>query len=101
MKNFESWRQRKMSYFAHFDGEMHFHRCSDYTYGCVAHFLQSLLAYRVQHGSPQVNVTISEEFANAALSFLDEMKFGYIHPRSTSHKMLMLGEERGAKKLQN
>lgn len=89
MKDFNSWRQRKMSYYARFDCERHYHRCSDLSYSCVAEFLQQLIAYRINNGSGKVVVTITDEFADAALAFLDEMQFAYIHPRSTSHKFIM------------
>lgn len=94
MKKFDSWRLEKLQQFAPLACEMHYHRCSDYSYTCTAELLRSLLIRHVESGGASVCVHLSREVADAIFSFLNEMKFAYIHPRSTSHRFIMQAETR-------
>lgn len=80
--NFDSWRKAKM---ASLDKEpSHYHRVATATWLAVRAFLSTLLITRVEKQARRFSVTLSDDEANALLAFLDEMRFGYIHPRSTS-----------------
>lgn len=83
--NFDSWRKAKM---ASLDKEpSHYHRVATSTWLTVRAFLSTLLITRVEKQAHRFPVSLSDEEANALLTFLDEMRFGYIHPRSTSARM--------------
>lgn len=82
---FDSWRRAKM---ASLDKEpSHYHRVATSTWLTVRAFLTTLLITRVEKRTHRFSVTLTDDVANALLAFLDEMRFGYIHPRSTSSRM--------------
>lgn len=63
---------------------MHYHRCSDGVYFDVRAFLTALLHAGVTKCRHSVKVSLTADFLNSVLQFVDEMDISYIHPRSTS-----------------
>lgn len=88
--NFDQWRKAKM---ASLDKEpSHYHRVATITWLAVRAFLSTLLITRVEKRTHRFSVTLTDDVANALLAFLDEMQYGYIHPRSTSARIDFLAE---------
>lgn len=92
INNFESWRKAKQQHFSVPHTLMHYHRVSDVAWGDVANFLMFVLKVRVDTFSQQITFVLSDNLANSMLQFLDEMRFAYIHPRSTSARYDFLFE---------
>lgn len=63
---------------------MHYHRCSDAVYFDVRAFLTTLLHAGVTKCRRSVKISLTADFLNSVLQFVNEMDISYIHPRSTS-----------------
>lgn len=85
-KNFEKWRKAIVESYPT-QSEMHFHRCSDVNFLFVRDVLAQMLSKYVDEGQRKFIVTLSPEQIQIIFSFLDEMQFSYIHPRSTSARV--------------
>lgn len=94
--NFESWRKAKQSAFVAIAHDMHYHRCSDTAYRLITSLLQGLVNTWLNNGRSFVSVRFTEEQINVILEFLDEMEFAYIHPRSTSHRIHLMFQEKSS-----
>lgn len=92
--NFESWRKAKMERHANRASLMHYHRISDDVYRSVRNFIEHCLCRRVDKGKDRISVLLPEDIANTLMDFLDETKFAYIHPRSTSGRVEFFREAR-------
>lgn len=94
VSQFQRWRKSKEEKFANLN-DLHYFRVSKTTWSSVRTVLQSLLVARVNLGESFL-LTLPSERANDLLDFLEQMKWGYIHPRSTSHRVLMVREAQAA-----
>lgn len=62
----------------------HYHRVNTCLWLCVASLLQRLVVSSVAATGQEQPAVITRDDAQMLLDFLDEMEFGYIHPRRTS-----------------
>lgn len=83
--NFESWRKATMQRFET-NASKHFHRVEDGTFAIVRSFLIAIVNCRVTQKTNHLSFSVSDEFIDYLLSFLEEMESSYMHPRSDSAK---------------
>lgn len=88
--NFEQWRKAKMAFWT--EEPSHFHRVSTDTWLAVRKFLSCLLLTRIDSHSPHFSLYLDDITANALIDFINQMRWGYIHPRSTSARIDFLSE---------
>ena len=69
-------------------GLTHYHKVHDTVYMGVERLLRTLVVKYVE-GNRRVQVKMDADTAQCLYEFLDEMKWGYLHPRSTSARMLL------------
>lgn len=86
VKTFDSWRNAQMSRFAPFACTMRYHRIDADSASVIVQLLRSLLKARLSSGKNVVTLSLSDDVYDAFLLFLDEFRYAYIHPRSTSAK---------------
>ena len=84
---YETWRKQKQSLYD-CDGLTHYHRVSDSLLRDVSILLRSLLLHYVDAGTRPLTLCLSYDQANSIFLFLDEMQCAYLHPRSTSARMM-------------
>lgn len=85
--NFDAWRQSMMSRHQ-VAAEMHYHKVSDVNWHQVSHLLRTLCVRFVEGHHKPITLNLSSDLVESLLSFVDEMQFAYIHPRSSSAKFL-------------
>lgn len=85
--NFDAWRRSMMSQHQ-VEAEMHYHKVSDVNWHQVSHLLRTLCVRFVEGHHKPVTLNLSSDLVESLLSFVDEMQFAYIHPRSSSAKFL-------------
>lgn len=91
-EKFDPWRQRKMSSWLGRD-DMHFHRLSEECSSVVINLLQNAVRQRILASSDVITLKITPDDFALILDFLEQFRFAYIHPRSTSHRIEMLRSE--------
>ena len=69
-------------------GLTHFHKVHDLVYARVESLVRSIVVKYV-NGQRRVQINVNADLAQCLYDFIDEMKFGYMHPRSTSARMIM------------
>lgn len=85
--NFDAWRRSMMSQ-RQVAAEMHYHKVSDVNWHQVSHLLRTLCVRFVEGHHKPITLSLSLDMVETLLSFVDEMQFAYIHPRSSSAKFL-------------
>lgn len=91
LQNFDSWRKAKMASVIYND-VTHYFKLADGVYYGVSAFFRSLLSKRFNRVSRRVVLNLSDDDYQLFLDFLTQSQFGYIHPRSSSGRYLMVRE---------
>lgn len=87
-KVFEPWRQKKIKAFKSLKSA-HYFRVEDSVLRSIVSMCQNVISSRVQKGRHRVSVDVTDDLANDILAFVEQVKFAYIHPRSTSARYAM------------
>lgn len=87
-KVFEPWRQKKIKAFESLKSA-HYFRVEDSVLRSIVSMCQSVITSRVEKGRHKVLVNVNDDLANDILAFVEQVKFAYIHPRSTSARYAM------------
>lgn len=89
---YETWRKQKQSLYD--CGDLtHFHRVSDCLLRDVSNLLRYLLRHYVDAGTRPLTLCLDYNQANSIFLFLDEMQCAYLHPRSTSARIMYAASE--------
>lgn len=91
---FESWRTYRQASVANQCTMMHYYRLEDDSLRVVLRLLKAIVSQRVQKGRNSLYLSVSDDECNVILSLIEQVKFGYIHPRSTSARYSFLSETR-------
>lgn len=86
LQNFSEWRNATMQ--SAKSADMHYHLCDDGAWMDVSKFLRGFLQKRVNQGQNRFSIKLTDEFAEILLLFLTQMETAYMHPRSTSARIL-------------
>lgn len=89
---FETWRKQKQLVYD-CNGISHYHRVSDCLLRDVTNLLRSLLRHYLAAGARPLTLCLDYEQANSIFLFLDEMECAYLHPRSTSARIMYAASE--------
>ena len=88
MINFNSWRLAKMQAVSDACRSMHYFRIDDDCIDAITVLFQSILVDRINRGSAgEFAFHLSDGLAQCLFDFIEQVEFGYIHPRRTSAKM--------------
>lgn len=90
-KVFEPWRQKKIKAYESLKSA-HYFRVEDSVLRSIVSMCQSVITSRVEKGRREVLVNVNDDLANDILAFVEQVKFAYIHPRSTSARFAMQSE---------
>ena len=86
--NFDSWRMRQMQAVSDACRSMHYFRIDDDCIDAITQLFQSILIARVNRGAAgNVTFCLTDGLAQCMFDFIEQVQFGYIHPRRTSAKM--------------
>ena len=87
INKFEEWRKAKLSA-AECRTLAHYHKVEDCVLRDVFALVQGILIVRVEKGSRALTLRVSDSLANSLMMFLEQMRYAYMHPRSTSARFL-------------
>lgn len=87
-KVFEPWRQKKIKAFESLKSA-HYFRVEDSVLRSIISICQNVISSRVEKSRHEVLVNVKDDLTNEILAFVEQVKFAYIHPRSTSARYEM------------
>ena len=87
INKFEEWRKAKQCA-AECRTLAHYHKVEDCVLRDVYALVKGILVVRVETGSSKIMLRVSDSLANSLMMFMEQMRYAYLHPRSSSARFL-------------